>query len=145
VRTLARRLGGIGLLAAAASLVLSCMQTGVDGTLHVQNGSTLPVSLVINARTIAVIDAGAGPKDFELGQLGEPPLDVALLSPTGRVLLSMRVSSHAVSSTVGVDGEVALRGTAARVDLSCGRLDLWVGPPLAGPAPGAGTPGDCAP
>ena len=34
-------------------------------------------------------------------------------------------------------------GVAARADLSCGRIDLWSGPPLAGPAPNPGTPGDC--
>ena len=30
-------------------------------------------------------------------------------------------------------------------NLSCGRLDIWSGPPLSGPPPGPGKPGDCAP
>jgi len=38
-----------------------------------------------------------------------------------------------------------MKGDAVRVDLSCGRLDIWSGPPLLGPAPGPGKPGDCAP
>jgi hypothetical protein len=36
-----------------------------------------------------------------------------------------------------------LKGDGNRVDLSCGRIDVWAGPPLLGPAPGPGTPGDC--
>ncbi len=33
----------------------------------------------------------------------------------------------------------------ARVDLSCGRIDIWSGTPMMGPAPGPGVPGDCDP
>ena len=37
------------------------------------------------------------------------------------------------------------KGSGARVDLSCGRLDVWVGPPMHGPFPAPGRPGDCDP
>ncbi len=42
------------------------------------------------------------------------------------------------------DGQGSTRA-AARVDLSCGRIDMWAGPPLAGPVPGPGSPGDFLP
>ena len=41
--------------------------------------------------------------------------------------------------------DLSAQGDAVRVDLSCGRLDIWSGPPLLGPPPGPGTPGDCTP
>ncbi len=36
-------------------------------------------------------------------------------------------------------------GVGFREDLCCGRLDVWLGVPHAGPAPGPGTAGDCDP
>jgi hypothetical protein len=56
------------------------------------------------------------------------------------VLVSMIV--HDGDVVAAADGD---KGDANRVDLSCGRLDIWSGPPLLGPAPGPGSPGDCGP
>jgi hypothetical protein len=68
------------------------------------------------------------------------PWSVEARSPSGRLLISMTVRPG------DVDGEgTEQRGTGGRVDLSCGRLDIWSGPPMLGPAPGDGMPGDCLP
>ncbi len=131
------------LVVAASFFVLSCIPPNLSQTLHVQNGTTMPVSLLVNGRGVEVIPAGGGPIEFGVTDLGPAPWRIRLVSPSGRLLLETEFTADAVSTTVGPDGEVILRGAAARVDLSCGRLDIWSGPPLAGPAPGAGTPGDC--
>jgi hypothetical protein len=73
------------------------------------------------------------------------PWAIEARSPSGRVLTSLTVNSGDVWQVTFPDGSVGSKGDAARVDLSCGRLDIWSGPPLAGPAPGPGSPGDCAP
>lgn len=71
----------------------------------------------------------------------------------GPPLLSVADSSHSsfVVSADGATGAVMdysyqrVTSPAVRVDLSCGRLDMWSGPPLLGPFPGPGTPSDCNP
>ncbi len=62
------------------------------------------------------------------------------------MLATMTVNPGDVSTTEVPGGPVSMSGRLARVDLSCGRLDLWAGglQPL-GPAPGPGVPGDCEP
>jgi len=57
----------------------------------------------------------------------------------------MTVHPGDVWATTGPNGEGREKGDGVRVDLSCGRLDVWSGPPMIGPAPGTGSPGDCAP
>jgi hypothetical protein len=73
------------------------------------------------------------------------PWHVAVRTLSGRELLAFDVGPDSVTSTTGPDGRVEMRGAGARVDLSCGRLDAYAGPPMIGPAPGPGVPGDCEP
>jgi len=75
--------------------------------------------------------------------LPRQPWLVEARTPTGRVLSSMTVRPGDVWETTMPDGSTQMKGDAVRVDLSCGRLDMWSGPPLLGPAPGPGKTGDC--
>ena len=114
-------------------------------TLNVSNGSTLQVSLVVNGQSIETIDAGDGRFDIPAGRLPPQPWDAQVRSPSGRVLLEVTVDAGDVWRQVEQNGHSSSSGTGARVDLSCGRIDLWSGPGILGPAPGPGVPGDCAP
>jgi len=106
------------------------------------NQTTLTVTLVVNgavARTVR-------PQTQEIvfaKDLPPLPWSVETRSPSGRVLSRMTVRAGDASETSLPGGGREVKGDAVRVDLSCGRLDVWSGPPLAGPPPGPGTPGDC--
>ena len=124
-------------------LVLAGCDSGTvapaDLTLDIANGSTLKVALVVNGSKID--DVAAGQSDHVVAtRLPALPWNAQVLSPTGRELVRLTVHAGDVHRT-----DQSTSGDAARVDLSCGRIDLWSGPPLLGPAPGSGTPGDCAP
>lgn len=120
-------------------------QLRVTYPLSISNGTTLDVTLVVNGRAIDTVPPGAQRDPLPAALLPTLPWLVEARSPSGRVLSSMTVRQGDVSRTSDGNGGVLLRGHAVRVDLSCGRLDLWSGPPMAGPMPGPGTPGDCAP
>jgi hypothetical protein len=114
-------------------------------SLAVNNTSTLTVSLVVNGTLIASLDPGAclGCTDdsaVPASLLPPLPWQAEVRSPSGRVLVSLTVHAGDVSN-----GNSSARGDGGRVDLSCGRIDLWSGPPMLGPAPGPGSPGDCRP
>jgi hypothetical protein len=68
------------------------------------------------------------------------PQDVEPRTQRGRLLLSFDVDPGTIGRAAG-----GVHGAGARVDLSCGRLDVWSGPPMAGPIPGPGAPGDREP
>ena len=59
--------------------------------------------------------------------------------------MELTVSAGDVWSQQNADGSGESKGDGARVDLSCGRIDVWSGTPMMGPAPGPGAPGDCDP
>ena len=108
--------------------------------LSISNTTTLVVTLVLNDQPIVTVPAGV---QFDpVPALGLPPLPWAVeaRSPSGRVLVSMTVRAGDVRI-----GPNSAQGDANRVDLSCGRLDIWAGPPMLGPVQGPGSPGDCAP
>jgi len=112
-----------------------------DMSLDVSNGSTLAVTLVVNGTKVDDIAAGQG-DHVVAARLPSLPWSAQVLSPTGRELLSLRVQAGDVHRT-----DQSASGDAVRVDLSCGRIDLWSGPPLLGPARPLGQsfpPGDCA-
>jgi hypothetical protein len=113
----------------------------------VANGTTLAVTLVVNGQVIRTFTAGSGTgtNGIPASEIGPLPWVVEARSPSGRLLTSMTVRAGDVSSTSLPGGGGSDIGVAGRVDLSCGRLDIWAGPPLLGPVPGSGTPGDCAP
>ena len=114
-------------------------------SLAVNNTSTLTVSLVVNGSLIASLAPGTclGCTDdstVPASLLPPLPWQAEVRSPTGRVLVSVTVHEGDVEYEAN-----SSKGRAIRVDLSCGRIDIWSGPPLLGPAPGPGTSGDCRP
>ena len=107
--------------------------------LDVSNETTIPVRLVVNGAPVVAIAAGDA-LELDSDQLPALPWDAQVLTVSGRMLVHLRVNAGDVFARENASG-----GDAARVDLSCGRIDLWSGPPLLGPAPGPGNPGDCDP
>jgi hypothetical protein len=114
-------------------------------TLSISNGTTLTVSLVVNGTVVGSYEPDRRVDAIPASQLPRLPWSVEARSPSGRVLTSMTVRAGDVWQTTAPDGSRQYKGVAARIDLSCGRLDIWSGPPLSGPMPGPGSPGDCAP
>jgi hypothetical protein len=108
-------------------------------SVSIENGTTLTVTLVVNDAPVATVQPG-NDADIPASQLSSLPWNVEARSPSGRVLVSLVVHDGDVVQAPG-----GSKGDANRVDLSCGRIDIWSGPPLLGPAPGPGSPGDCAP
>ncbi|MEA2621596.1 MAG: hypothetical protein QOH61_506 [Chloroflexota bacterium] len=107
--------------------------------ISVSNGTDLDVALVVNGSAIATI-AHSVTTTIESSRLPPLPWAVAVRASSGRLLGNMTVNVADVRT-----GGANSTGDAIRIDLSCGRLDVWVGPPLFGPAPGPGQPGDCRP
>jgi hypothetical protein len=106
--------------------------------LHVNNGTSLQLVLVVNGQTYPL--PANGQTDLKASEL--PPLAwmAEVQTMSGRSLVGITVRSGDVVQT-----QASQKGDGARVDLSCGRIDIWSGPPLLGPPPGPGVPGDCVP
>jgi hypothetical protein len=107
--------------------------------LDVSNETTIPVSLVVNGAPVRAIPAGEA-VEVSSNQLPPLPWDARVQTASGRMLVHLRVNPGDVTIQEHGSG-----GVGARADLSCGRIDLWSGPPLLGPAPRPGNPGDCDP
>lgn len=107
-------------------------------TLSANNGSTKSVSLVVNGSLVREILPGVQ-VTLAARDLPELPWQAEVRLEGGRTLLSLTVRAGDVVKGASPSGD------ATRIDLSCGRIDLWSGPPIGGPAPGAGVPGDCNP
>ncbi len=108
--------------------------------LSISNNTTLAVTFVVNGQPVATVAPGVQVDPVSSAVLPPLPWAVEARAPSGRVLVSMTV--HAGDVRIS---ENSAQGDGARIDLSCGRLDIWAGPPMIGPMPGPGTPGDCAP
>jgi hypothetical protein len=145
-----RRARSVVVAALLAILVAACVPETLTGTadrpdIHVSNGTTLMVTIVVNREAAGVV--GPGDSATIPGAVRpDLPWVVQALSPSGRVLTTMEVHPGQVRETHWPDGRIESSGALGRADLSCGRLDVWVGAsqPL-GPAPGPGQPGDCLP
>ena len=130
----------LGLVVSACGLI-----PGERPELEVSNGTTLVVVLTVNGQKVGEFRPdGASP---EIDEFWLPPLpwNVEARTTKGRLLTSMVVQPGDISRTELDDGTVRISGGFARVDLSCGRLDIWAGFRPSGPAPGPGVPGDCEP
>lgn len=105
--------------------------------LGISNGTTLAVTVLVNGQRIGTFLSGAEIPSIDLSGLPGLPWDIEARTASGRKLATMLVGA------ADVQGQ---SGSFVRIDLSCGRLTIWVGS-LApeGPAPAAspGTPGDC--
>ena len=144
-RVAARRLAALLLI---GSLV-GCQNVGdvlppEQMKLGALNATSKELVLVVNGERIDDLHPGV---PLELSAARLPPLQwtAEVRLPDGRSLFSLTVRAGDVATTRHADGSIEQRGDGARVDLSCGRIDLWSGPPLIGPAPGPGAPGDCDP
>ena len=124
-------------------LVVGCALPNQKLDFTVSNQTTLMVTVVVNGGVLQDVPPGER-MAISMGG-GSGPWTVEARAPSGRVLSSMTVRPGDVSETTHPDGSRSARGAAIRVDLSCGRLDMWSGPPLLGPMPGPGKPGDCEP
>ena len=133
-------LGAItGLVLAAALATVGCTTGPSVADLSYSNGTTIPIELVVNGAKIATLAPGSA-GSVPAAALPSQPWVVRAETAAGRLLGTMTVQP----GDVQVAGN-AQRGDGLRVDLSCGRLDIWSGPPMLGPAPGPGSPGDCNP
>lgn len=102
--------------------------------LSISNGTTIPVVLVVNGNVVETVAPG-GYEDPVEAWLPRLPWAVETRSPSGRVLSRMTVNAGDVwFTTDDPNGHSSAKGAYVRVDLSCGRLDVWTyGTPLLGP------------
>ena len=130
--------------AALLALVTACSPapTGEARDLVVDNQTTLAITVAVNGVVVRTIQAHNQEAVF-VKDLPPQPWLVEARTASGRVLSSMTVRPGDVWETHLPDGSTQMNGDSVRVDLSCGRLDIWSGPPVLGPAPGPGKPGDC--
>ncbi|HXU84991.1 MAG TPA: hypothetical protein VN773_04240 [Verrucomicrobiae bacterium] len=138
---------GVSLLVGAACGPIGPTSAVVqaDYTLHVVNGTTLALAIVVNGQPVAV-SAAKDAKDIPVAALPPLPWTVEARSVSGRVVLTLTVEPGSVVDVRNADGTSSHRAPGARADLSCGRLDMYPGnTPMLGPMPGPGVPGDCAP
>lgn len=112
--------------------------------LEMNNGTTIPVVLTVNGAPGRPIAAGQG-ANLGLADLGSLPWVAQVRTLSGRVLVERTVRAGDVWIQENADGSGESKGDGARVDLSCGRIDIWSGSQMHGPAPGPGLPGDCDP
>lgn len=144
------RVRSVGLALAIAVIVGGCRLGGTPTTpvyaIGVSNGTALTVTLVVNGQAIESFAPGSGTTNpIPASRLGPLPWAVEARSPSGRVLTSMTVHDGDLQATTNPDGGSSANGIGGRIDLSCGRLDIWSGVPMIGPMPGPGSPGDCLP
>ncbi len=140
-------------IALVVMVAIGCGAAGQSGSttptappgLSISNGTTLTVTLLVNATPAGTFPPGTGRDPIPASDLPALPWQVEARSPSGRLLTSMTVHPGDVWETTEPNGEGKQKGDGVRVDLSCGRLDIWSGPPMIGPALGTGSPGDCAP
>lgn len=141
--------GVCGFVTATALLIaVACSGPGpnppTNADLEISNGTTFVVTLVVNGNAISDVMPGSVER-ISPTRLSSLPWKVEARTTRGRVLASMTVQAGDVTRTTNPDGSWSWKGDGVRVDLSCGRLDIWSGPPLAGPVPGSGKSGDCDP
>ena len=111
---------------------------------HVSNGTTIPVTVTVGDTFSRDVAPGQG-ADLTAADLSDLPWDVKVRTSSGRVLVELPVIAGAQWRRRNADGSTEAQGAGARVDLSCGRIDVWSGFPMSGPVPGPGVPGDCDP
>jgi hypothetical protein len=107
--------------------------------LAVSNDTTLEIVVFVNDVEVSRVPPDRY-VDPVASMLPRPPWRVEARTMSGRVLISFEV----LPGGAGRDGN-GIHGAGSRVDLSCGRLDVWAGPPMVGPMPGPGQPADCDP
>ena len=138
------------LVVSASALVAGCTAFGYVSDpldLNINNTTTLTINLVVNGVEVGTYPPGSHEWEMGTDRLPRSPWHVEAKTPSGRVLLEYDVKYGDVWHTeTDANGHSQQTGKAARADLSCGRLDVWSGPPMLGPAPSQRfPPGDCDP
>lgn len=102
--------------------------------LSISNETSIAITLVVNGAVVATVPPGTL-EDPVTAALPQRPWTIETRSPSGRVVSTL---------TVGATDPITINaGRGVRVDLSCGRLDVWSGPPMLGPIFSPGASGDC--
>ena len=114
-------------------------------TFSVSNGTTLPVTLVVNGSVVRTLAPDSEADAIPASAPSDLPWAIEVHSPGGRVLTSLTIHAGDVWQENFSNGDSEGKGDGVRVGLSCGMIQIWSGFPLAGPPPGTGSPGDCAP
>ncbi|HLO34893.1 MAG TPA: hypothetical protein VK194_02370 [Candidatus Deferrimicrobium sp.] len=116
-----------------------------NDTLHIGNQTTIPVTLIVNEREIAVVQPNTN-ADVVPADLGAMPWHVEARTAGGRDLVALDVGPGSVHDVWNLDGTGSYSAPAAGIGLSCGQVVLYVGRimPNGGP-PGPGASGDCEP
>ena len=96
----------------------SAASSAPSSGLGVSNSTSIPVTLAVNGQVVETVEPGIR-DDGVAASLPPMPWKVEARAPSGRVLTEMDVAG-------------AGSGRIATVDLSCGRVMLWYGPPPAG-------------
>ncbi len=102
------------------------------------------LSLVVNSTLIETLAPETADKVIDMSVLPPLPWVVQVRMPSGRVMITL------TADTGDIQGQPVIgathSGKEAAADLSCGQLYLWTGAlEPEWPAPGSGSPGDCAP
>lgn len=101
--------------------------------LSISNGTTIAVTLVVNGTVVETIAPGGYENPIKAA-LPPLPWSIETRSPSGRVLSQLTVNAgDVVYTTPDSGGHSSAKGDGVRVDLPCGRLDVWSGPPMLGP------------
>lgn len=114
--------------------------------LHVSNGTTLTVNVYVNDQLAGTFtpETWAG-ETVNLPGYGASPWRLDITTEAGRSLLALEVKPEDNFSTSG-DYPHSAHWSATRVDLSCGRLEVYVAGPMGGPGPPESFPAhDCEP
>jgi hypothetical protein len=142
------RLLALVVAALLATVVIGCGATDAPAlgpvpdaemSLTANNQSDRTLELYVNGGKIGDVAAKSQPT-YKAQDLPPLPWTAELRLPTGRTLLALAVASGSVVRTAN-----GSQSPGSRVDLSCGRIELFAIYPLLGPAPGPGRPGDCGP
>jgi hypothetical protein len=113
--------------------------------IEISNQTTLDVDLFVNGSQVASVP-GRTSKLLTARELPTMPWSVEARTIKGRVLGAFATTESDLLPTRGEHGGVGWTIPGTGVDLSCGRLRIFVGDhPPSGPPPGPGTPGDCEP
>ncbi|HEY5488337.1 MAG TPA: hypothetical protein VIK00_00735, partial [Candidatus Limnocylindrales bacterium] len=105
--------------------------------LHISNETALQLTVVINGRVAE--KAGPNSESIVDPTSFSAPWHVTVTTASGRELVQLTYGASDVWYTSN-----SAHGVAQRVDLSCGRLDVYAGPPLLGPGPPSSfPPHDC--
>ena len=135
------RISALSALLAIVAVVAACTPSPI-GTPHdlvISNQTSIAVTVVVNGASVRTVQPRAQ-ETIAVRDLPSQPWFVEARTSAGRVLSAM-----AVRPGDAWERGNEMKGDGVRVDLSCGRLDMWSGPPMLGPVPGPGTPGDCNP